>query len=148
MAIYILFYSFCYLFFYTTQFALPIYSFKYNNEDITENYKFLCICIFNVFFIQNINIYYVEKLLYNDNTYIFNIKLGLYKILIMIYCLILFVSIIKYEKMNFYYFYCVIVPVYICPFILINLIIFFKNIQSFFVYLNETLLHKFIKILN
>ena len=90
----------------------------------------------------------MKNLLYDDNISNFNLKLGLYKILTMIYCLILFVSIIKYEKMNFYYFFCVIVPVYITPFIILNLAIFLKNMESFFVYLNKIYLHKFIKILN
>jgi hypothetical protein len=155
----IVIYVILYLVWFLAQLICPIYSIiKYshnnyiNNIDNSENimftnYYFLWICLFNILFIQNFNIEYTKRIYFPENNKLFGDVIIIYKTIVITYSSIMFYFLTRYDKINYYYFLIVILPIYLGPFIFFNFINYFSRIQNYYNKIKEYNSIKNIKIL-
>jgi hypothetical protein len=97
-----------------------------NNNTFINDWFFLWMCIFNVVFLENNNIDFLNNYYQNNYLYIKS-NLILYRILVLMYSLLTFTIMVNYDNLKLHYYLFCIFPVYIIPFIVINLIIYVKK---------------------
>ena len=124
-----------FIFYYVTQLACPIYSIFL---DYTKNnLYFLFLSLLHVLFIQNVNIELFKTKFYENYLNDFYKTLILYRVILMIYSLIMFAILSNFNDMNYYYYLTVITPAYLFPFAVVNIYIYFDQIKYLYINLKN-----------